>query len=348
MVGTGRGAQLGILIKGPEVLEQTRRDLDDRARQDRHDHRGPDAAGRRARRSATSARRAAAPRRRGRVGERAPDRAGDRASPAPRRRRCRRCRELPQPRRARRRGASSTATRGARRAAVVPPRWAVESRRARLAPGRSRREAQRRDGRRRRLGRRAARAVSPSPTRSSRHRRRQSLSLKALGLAPVLAHRRQRARRPRGRRRGRDRARCAPRCCPPRRLPRSSALQRGRRDVSRWSATASTTRRRSPRPTSASRSAPAPTSRSRPSDLTLVSGDLRAAVDAIRLARRTLATIKGNLFWAFAYNVAAIPLAVAGLLNPIIAAAAMAGLEHLRRHEQPAAAPLPQRPGRSR
>jgi P-type Cu+ transporter len=60
------------------------------------------------------------------------------------------------------------------------------------------------------------------------------------------------------------------------------------------------------------------------SDLTLVSGDLRAAVDAIRLARRTLHTIKGNLFWAFAYNVAAIPLAVAGLLNPMIAAAAMA------------------------
>jgi Cu+-exporting ATPase len=60
------------------------------------------------------------------------------------------------------------------------------------------------------------------------------------------------------------------------------------------------------------------------SDLTLVSGDLRAAVDAIRLARRTLRTIKANLFWAFAYNVAAIPLAVVGLLNPIIAAAAMA------------------------
>ena len=60
------------------------------------------------------------------------------------------------------------------------------------------------------------------------------------------------------------------------------------------------------------------------SDLTLVSGDLRAAVDAIRLSRRVLATIKGNLFWAFAYNVAAIPLAVAGYLNPIVAAAAMA------------------------
>jgi len=60
------------------------------------------------------------------------------------------------------------------------------------------------------------------------------------------------------------------------------------------------------------------------SDITLVSGDLRAAGDAIRLARRTLRTIQGNLFWAFACNVAAIPLAVAGLLNPIVAAAAMA------------------------
>ena len=81
------------------------------------------------------------------------------------------------------------------------------------------------------------------------------------------------------------------------------------------------------------------------SDVTLVSGDLRAAPDAIRLARRTLRTIKGNLFWAFAYNVAAIPLAVAGLLNPIIAAAAMAFSEHLRRHELTAAPPLPQPKG---
>jgi Cu+-exporting ATPase len=60
------------------------------------------------------------------------------------------------------------------------------------------------------------------------------------------------------------------------------------------------------------------------SDLTLVSGDLRAAGDAIRLSRATLKTIKGNLFWAFAYNVAAIPLAAAGMLNPMIASAAMA------------------------
>ena len=60
------------------------------------------------------------------------------------------------------------------------------------------------------------------------------------------------------------------------------------------------------------------------SDITLVRGDLLAAADAIRLARRTLSTIKGNLFWAFAYNVAALPLAAMGLLNPLIAGAAMA------------------------
>jgi Cu+-exporting ATPase len=60
------------------------------------------------------------------------------------------------------------------------------------------------------------------------------------------------------------------------------------------------------------------------SDLTLMSGDLRAAADAIRLSRATLRTVKQNLGWAFGYNVAAIPLAAIGLLNPILAAAAMA------------------------
>jgi Cu+-exporting ATPase len=60
------------------------------------------------------------------------------------------------------------------------------------------------------------------------------------------------------------------------------------------------------------------------SDLTLVRGDLRSAADAIRLSRRTLRTIQGNLFWAFGYNVAALPLAAAGMLNPMLAGAAMA------------------------
>jgi Cu+-exporting ATPase len=60
------------------------------------------------------------------------------------------------------------------------------------------------------------------------------------------------------------------------------------------------------------------------SDITLVRSDPRSIVDAIRLSRRTLSTIKGNLFWAFAYNIASIPLAMAGLLNPMIAGAAMA------------------------
>ncbi|MBO1418447.1 cation-translocating P-type ATPase, partial [Streptomyces sp. FH025] len=60
------------------------------------------------------------------------------------------------------------------------------------------------------------------------------------------------------------------------------------------------------------------------SDLTLVRGDLRSAADAIRLSRKTLGTIKSNLFWAFGYNVAALPLAAAGMLNPMIAGAAMA------------------------
>ena len=74
------------------------------------------------------------------------------------------------------------------------------------------------------------------------------------------------------------------------------------------------------------------------SDLTLVSGDLRGAADAIRLSRATLRTIRQNLAWAFGYNVAAIPLAVAGLLNPVIAGAAMALSSVVGRRQRAAAA----------
>ena len=76
------------------------------------------------------------------------------------------------------------------------------------------------------------------------------------------------------------------------------------------------------------------------SDLTLVRGDLRAAADAIRLSRRTLGTIKGNLFWAFAYNVAAIPLAATGLPQPDDRRRRHGVLQRLRRHQQPAPPPL--------
>ena len=79
------------------------------------------------------------------------------------------------------------------------------------------------------------------------------------------------------------------------------------------------------------------------SDLTLVTGDLRAAADAIRLSRRTLATIKGNLFWAFAYNVLALPLAALGYLESHHRRGHDGALEHLRRLELPASARLPRR-----
>src|SRR6516164_10104047 len=92
----------------------------------------------------------------------------------------------------------------------------------------------------------------------------------------------------------------------------------------RWPGTGSTTPPRWPRPTWGLAMGTGTDAAIEASDLTLVRGDLLAVPDAILLSRRTLATIKGNLAWAFAYNVAAIPLAALGLLSPLIAAAAMA------------------------
>ena len=168
--------------------------------------------------------------------------------------------------------------------------------------------------------------------------------LSELGLRPVLLTGDNARRGPRDRRRGRHRpADVIAEVLPGGQGRRGAPTCRPRAGWSRWSATGSTTPPRWPQADLGIAMGTGTDVAIEASDLTLVRGDLRAAVDAIRLSRRTLGTIKGNLFWAFAYNVAALPLAMAGPAEPADRRCRDGVLLGVRGQQQPAAAPLPRR-----
>ena len=294
MVGTGRGAQLGILIKGPEILEQTRRITTIVLDKTGTITEGKMELAEVALLDGTERARRPSPRGSRRIRVRASDRPG----------RCRR-------------GAARARRPAGSFGLSQPPR--SRSGRCGRGPRRGGRATRRR--RDRGLGRGASgnarRSRSDQADERGRHRGPEAARLDA---RPSDRRHRRDGETCRGR--GRHRARSG------RGAPRGQG-GRGRAPPGDGRGRGNGRRRRQRR--AGSRSADLGLAIGtgtdvaiEASDLTLVSGDLFAAVDAIRLSRKTLSTIKENLFWAFAYNVAAIPLAVAGLLSPIVAAAAMA------------------------